>query len=318
MATAQSAQSNRTLKDVPLLAVNAIPVFAGEEAKLPIFLRACNDFLITYYNHSVPEDPLNTQLVRLILTKLEGRALEVISIREDLKSWVAIKELLIREFSDNRSKANQEEQGDEAMEVDEAKEEEMDVQEEENHDLIPTVDDPIESKKCRYHIITVFNNPEVKIDKLPNNKVAKRTTFILTNPQQKTPLELLLGHTFSRDSFDIDYEKQWYENYTNKHLEKMKLLYSSVKERLHNRKIRRNEKINSKRKPPRKPTRAFIKTTKRVGKLKPQQEGPTEITEIDDRNIASTSSGKRVHLRQLRHPIFTGSQQQDATSSSAS
>nr|CAI5855527.1 unnamed protein product [Callosobruchus analis] len=106
MATAQSAQSNRTLKDVPLLAVNAIPVFAGEEAKLPIFLRACNDFLITYYNHSVPEDPLNTQLVRLILTKLEGRALEVISIREDLKSWVAIKELLIREFSDNRSSKN--------------------------------------------------------------------------------------------------------------------------------------------------------------------------------------------------------------------
>nr|CAI5829174.1 unnamed protein product [Callosobruchus analis] len=56
------------------------------------------------------------------------------------------------------------------MGVDEANEEEMDVQEEENHDLIPTVDDPIESKKCRYHIITVFNNPEVKIDKLPNNK----------------------------------------------------------------------------------------------------------------------------------------------------
>nr|CAI5841456.1 unnamed protein product [Callosobruchus analis] len=135
---------------------------------------------------------------------------------------------------------------------------------------------------------------------------------------QKTPLELLLGHTFSRDGFDIDYEKQWYENYTNKHLEKMKLLYSNVKEKLHNRKIRRNEKINSKRKPTRKPTRAFIKTTKRVGKLKPQQEGPTEITEIDDRNIASTSSGKRVHLRQLRHPIFTSSQQQDATSSSAS
>nr|CAI5853689.1 unnamed protein product [Callosobruchus analis] len=62
----------------------------------------------------------------------------------------------------------EEEQGAEAMEVDEANEEEMDVQEEESHDLIPTVDDPIELKKCRYHIITVFNNPEVKIDKLPN------------------------------------------------------------------------------------------------------------------------------------------------------
>nr|CAI5852875.1 unnamed protein product [Callosobruchus analis] len=135
---------------------------------------------------------------------------------------------------------------------------------------------------------------------------------------EKTPLKLLLGHTFSRDSFDKDYDKQWYENYTNKHLEKMKLLYSSVKERLHNRKIRLNEKINSKRKPPRKPTRAFIKTTKRVGKLKPQQEGPMDITEVDVKDVAYTSSGKRVHLRQLRYPIFAGSQQQDETSSSAS
>ncbi|KAJ8912064.1 hypothetical protein NQ315_016753 [Exocentrus adspersus] len=56
------------------------------------------------------------------------------------------------------------------------------------------------------------------------------------------PLELVFGHTASRNIFDMLYTKQFYQELTNKHVKAMEEVYNRVQDKIHQEKTKRIEK----------------------------------------------------------------------------
>lgn len=83
------------------LYLDAIPSYDGNQATLGIFISACESFLTSFYEEG--NDDQNAWLLRLIISKLTGRALTLIASREGLSDWTSYKGLLVSYFGDQRN-----------------------------------------------------------------------------------------------------------------------------------------------------------------------------------------------------------------------
>lgn len=88
--------------NIPSFVINAIPVYEGDQFTLPLFIAACENFLSSFLDNQNPQCQKNQWILRVIVSKLEGRAKLLIGSREDATSWPRIRELLLQYFSDQR------------------------------------------------------------------------------------------------------------------------------------------------------------------------------------------------------------------------
>ncbi|KAF5272873.1 hypothetical protein FQR65_LT17307 [Abscondita terminalis] len=77
--------------------LDTIPVFDGEETQLNAFCKACDNIYARY--KSVAE--VQTVIRAAIFSKFKGKALEILSPRDDLNDWNQIKTAIIEYFSDS-------------------------------------------------------------------------------------------------------------------------------------------------------------------------------------------------------------------------
>lgn len=80
-----------------------IPHFDGNQKLLNRFISAVENLLKGFQDTTNRNATINTCLFDTILSKLTGRAAELIVSRSELNSWALIKDVLINSFSDQRS-----------------------------------------------------------------------------------------------------------------------------------------------------------------------------------------------------------------------
>ena len=80
-----------------------IPLFDGNTKLLNRFISAVENLLIAFQDKTNVNATINICLFDTILSKLTGRAAELIVSRTELNSWALIKDVLITSFSDQRS-----------------------------------------------------------------------------------------------------------------------------------------------------------------------------------------------------------------------
>ena len=80
-----------------------VPKFDGNPKLLQRFVTACENLLKAFQNTANVNDPINTCLFDTILSKLTGRAAELIVSRTELNNWALVKHALISTFADQRS-----------------------------------------------------------------------------------------------------------------------------------------------------------------------------------------------------------------------
>lgn len=80
-----------------------IPHFDGNSKLINRFISACENFLNAHRDRNNPNAAINIALFDTILSKLVGRAADLIASRLELNSWDLIKSAIIDTFSDQRS-----------------------------------------------------------------------------------------------------------------------------------------------------------------------------------------------------------------------
>jgi hypothetical protein len=80
-----------------------IPSFDGNPKQLNRFIKSCDNFLTAHRNEQQANAPINNCLFDTILSKLIGRAADLIASRTELNTWSKVKESLLLTFSDQRS-----------------------------------------------------------------------------------------------------------------------------------------------------------------------------------------------------------------------
>ena len=125
-----------------------------------------------------------------------------------------------------------------------------------------------------------------------------------------TPFEITFGHTQTRNTMDIFYDNQYYQQYVNNHKQKLQCVYERIREELLNNKKNIADKRNSNKN---KQTTFQIgqtvyesKTSNNRNKTTEKFIGPYKITKLNDDNTAEITRDnkiKKIHLRQLRQPI---------------
>uniref|UniRef100_A0AAR5P3Z2 Uncharacterized protein n=1 Tax=Dendroctonus ponderosae TaxID=77166 RepID=A0AAR5P3Z2_DENPD len=79
-----------------------IPVFDGNSKQVNRFISACENFLNAHRDANA-NAPINLALFDTILSKLVGRAADLIASRIELNTWTLVKDAIIATFSDQRS-----------------------------------------------------------------------------------------------------------------------------------------------------------------------------------------------------------------------
>lgn len=87
---------------IPREIVQIIPYFTGDKRQLNLFLRKCQ-YVIDSYS-SVKEEQ-NVYVFNIITSRLTENAAALLSERDDILTWSALKALLIQHFGDPRSEA---------------------------------------------------------------------------------------------------------------------------------------------------------------------------------------------------------------------
>ena len=80
-----------------------IPLFNGDEHILPAFIRSCEELVATFQNAREPLNPVNKCIISTIISRLRGKAAEIICPRNELNTWALIKQTLRDTFSDGRN-----------------------------------------------------------------------------------------------------------------------------------------------------------------------------------------------------------------------
>lgn len=80
-----------------------IPLFDGNTKHISRFITACENFLGAHQDRANVNAPLNIALFDTILSKLTGRAADLIASRIELNSWNLVKDAIYATFSDQRS-----------------------------------------------------------------------------------------------------------------------------------------------------------------------------------------------------------------------
>jgi hypothetical protein len=84
--------------DVRKEMTDLIPRFNGDKTVLEDFIGNC-EFVIEHYADPVNvANPINSYLIRLIISRLEGRAKEALAFQEDRNTWAGIKRILYDNF----------------------------------------------------------------------------------------------------------------------------------------------------------------------------------------------------------------------------
>lgn len=82
------------------LNIDTVASYDGNPETLEIFINGCDYLLRTFYDAN--NQNLNDYLIRVILSKLTGRAQIIIGARTELTRWDSIKDALRQNFGDNR------------------------------------------------------------------------------------------------------------------------------------------------------------------------------------------------------------------------
>nr|CAH7762868.1 unnamed protein product [Callosobruchus chinensis] len=85
------------------LYIDTIPHFNGDNSTLEIFLEHCDHLIGTYTNANNQNDPLNSFLIRAVVSKLTGNALALVGSRPEIRNWNELKILLRLSFGDQRN-----------------------------------------------------------------------------------------------------------------------------------------------------------------------------------------------------------------------
>ncbi|GJQ68185.1 hypothetical protein Trydic_g16829 [Trypoxylus dichotomus] len=195
----------------------------------------------------------------------------------------------------------------------------------------------LEKHKVKTHITTPYNpNSNSNVERVhstltghirllrekePNEDIGKlmklaiiaynNTIHTTTGP---TPLELTLGHTKSRDPFDVCYDQKFYNNYLIRHINRLKLLYENLGQEIQKKKTEAIKKRNTKLKtqPLKEGQRVYAK--KPVGyksKITPRYSGPYEVKQIFENGTAividQNERERKVHTRNLKYGVVPGS-----------
>ncbi|XP_045775106.1 uncharacterized protein LOC123874007 [Maniola jurtina] len=89
------------VSSVPKEIVQLIPLFGGDKRQLNLYLRKCQ-YVIDRFKGS---DEQNLYVFNVITSRLKDDAAALLSEREDIVTWSALKDLLIQHFGDPRSEA---------------------------------------------------------------------------------------------------------------------------------------------------------------------------------------------------------------------
>lgn len=87
------------LKLIPKELIQIIPVFEGDNRQLNLFLRKC-EYVISGFMGNAAQ---NLYVMHTITSRLKGNAASLISEREDVLTWIELKELLTQHFGEPRS-----------------------------------------------------------------------------------------------------------------------------------------------------------------------------------------------------------------------
>ncbi|KAK9752280.1 hypothetical protein QE152_g4368 [Popillia japonica] len=133
--------------------------------------------------------------------------------------------------------------------------------------------------------IIAYNNTIMKLMKLAiiayNNTIHTTTGL--------TPLELTFGHTKTHDPFDICYDRTFYNNYLTRHINRLKLLYTKLGDRVQENKTKIIEKRNTnfKTQPLEIGQQVYVKQP--IGyksKINPRFSGPYNVKKIFENGTA--------------------------------
>lgn len=80
-----------------------IPHFDGNPKQINRFIKSCENLLRNHQDATNANAPINICLLDTILSKLTGRAADLIASRIELDSWNSVKSALLATFSDQRS-----------------------------------------------------------------------------------------------------------------------------------------------------------------------------------------------------------------------
>ncbi|KOB76831.1 Cytadhesion [Operophtera brumata] len=89
------------IEPVPKEIVALIPQYKGDKRQLNLYLRKC-EYVIERYSNPGREEQ-NLYVFNVLTSKLTENAAALLSEREDVVTWSALKELLIQHFGDPRS-----------------------------------------------------------------------------------------------------------------------------------------------------------------------------------------------------------------------
>lgn len=84
---------------IPNEMLRLIPLFGGDKRQLGLFLRKCEYVISRYRGH----EEQNIYVLHAITSRLIDSAAALLSEREDVMSWSALRELLLQHFGDPRS-----------------------------------------------------------------------------------------------------------------------------------------------------------------------------------------------------------------------
>ncbi|KOB73789.1 Cytadhesion [Operophtera brumata] len=89
------------IEPVPKEIVALIPQYKGDKRQLNLYLPKC-EYVIERYSNPGREEQ-NLCVYNVLSSKLTENATALLSEREDVVTWCALKELLIQHFGDPRS-----------------------------------------------------------------------------------------------------------------------------------------------------------------------------------------------------------------------
>nr|CAH7768154.1 unnamed protein product [Callosobruchus chinensis] len=100
MATQATSEVQPITLQMLKMFVDTIPTFNGNSDTLPSFISSC-DYLFSTFVTS--DQTIQKYLIRVVQTKLVGRAQLLVGCRTELTNWSLIKSALKQCFGDNRS-----------------------------------------------------------------------------------------------------------------------------------------------------------------------------------------------------------------------
>lgn len=86
---------------IPMEMSKVIPKFDGDEKLLNLYIKKCEYVIGCFTNAENQAQDL--YVFHVVSSKLTGKAAQLISERQDIESWAALKEVLIQHFGDPRS-----------------------------------------------------------------------------------------------------------------------------------------------------------------------------------------------------------------------